>query len=116
MSSKGLRLVAWALFAAGCIYGLSGAAPSPGEGILAALIAWIAFAAWMERDAVTRGVGLAYDWSWLMTLAWPVSYVWYARRTQRSWRKCAVLVAIPVLFPVGVICAMIARLLVRTVL
>ncbi|HEX6814139.1 MAG TPA: hypothetical protein VF102_00590 [Gemmatimonadaceae bacterium] len=115
MSSKGLRLVAWALFGAGCIYGVSGATPSPGESILAALIAWFALAIWMERDAVTRRVGLAYDWPWLMILGWPVSYVWYARRTQRSWGKCAVLAAMPTLFIVGVLCGTIARLLVRSV-
>jgi len=68
---------------------------------LAALLAWLALAAWLRRDARAHRVALGYDWAWLMTLGWPVSYVWYGRRTLRSWGKCSGLAGLPAAFLLG---------------
>lgn len=115
MSSKGLRAVGWALLSAGCLYGFSGASLSKEATILAGLFAFIALAAWVRTDALTRGVALAYDWPWLMMLGWPVSVVWYARRTRRSWLRSAGLAGLPVAFLFGVFLAGVVRLFLQLV-
>jgi hypothetical protein len=101
MSTHALRLVGWALLAAGCIGGLNPSGISAAGSWLAALIAWIAVIGWLQRDAVDRRVPLPYDWSWLMTISWPVSWVWYGRRSRRPWPAALALAALPLAFPLG---------------
>ena len=74
---------------------------SPAASLLAALMAWLAVIAWLRQDAIDRRVPLPYDWSWLITISWPVSWIWYARRSHRSWSAAFALAALPLAFPLG---------------
>ena len=101
MSTKALRLVGWALLAAGAVDGLNPRGISPTAGWLATLTAWLAGIAWLRRDAVDRRVALLYDWFWLMAISWPVSLLWYGRRSRRGWSAAIGLASLPIAFPFG---------------
>lgn len=113
MSTRALHLVGWALLATGFVGGLNPNGISPGSGWLAALVAWLAVIAWLRRDAVDRRIPLPYDWSWLMTIGWPVSWIWYGRRSRRSWTAALGLAALPIAFPLGAMLSHLAALVAR---
>lgn len=112
MSSKSLRLIAWGLFAAGFVDGLTPGGLSRSAAWLAALLAWLAAVAWLRRDALDRRVALPYDWSWLMLIGWPISWLWYCRRTRRRWRAALGLALLPIAFLLGGLLARVAAHLV----
>jgi hypothetical protein len=108
MSSKALRFIAWGLLAVGFVDGLSPRGLSPAAAWLAALIAWLAVLAWLRRDAVDRRFALPYDWPWLMTIGWPISWLWYSRRTRRRWLTAFGLASLPIAFLLGGLLAHLA--------
>ncbi len=101
MSTRAVRNVGWALLIAGGVDALNSQGVSPAAGWLAALIAAITVVTWIRRDAADRRIPLPYDWAWLMLLGWPVSWLWYGRRTRRSWAAAIGLAGLPVAFLVG---------------
>lgn len=113
MSTHSLRLIGWALLAAGGLAGLNARGLSSTASWLAALIACFAALAWIRRDATSRGVALPFDWSWLMAISWPVSFLWYGRRSRRGWVVAVGLAALPLAFPVGFVLGRIAASIMR---
>lgn len=113
MSTNSLRLIGWALFATGCLAGLSAPSLPSTASWLAAIIACFAALAWIRQDAASRGVALPFDWSWLMAISWPVSFLWYGRRSRRGWAVALGLAALPLSFPVGFLLGRIAKAIVR---
>jgi len=101
MSTQAVRNVGWALLIAGGVDALNSQGVSPAAGWLAALLAAITVVTWIRRDAADRRIPLPYDWPWLMLLGWPVSLLWYGRRSQRSWAAAIGLAALPVAFLLG---------------
>ena len=101
MSSKALRLIAWGLLGAGFVDGLAPRGVSPAASWLAALTAWVAALAWLHRDALDHRVALPYDWAWLMMMGWPISWLWYCRRTGRRWLLAFGLASLPIAFLLG---------------
>jgi len=108
MSSRSLRLIAWALLSAGFVDGLGPRGFSPTAASLAALIAWLAAVTWLGRDALDRRVARPYDWEWLMSVGWPITWVWYGRHTRRRWFAAIGLASLPIAFLLGVLLARIA--------
>jgi hypothetical protein len=48
------------------------------------------------------------DWSWLIAMSWPVSFVWYGRRSRRGWIAAVGLATLPIAFPLGFVFGRIA--------
>ena len=101
MSTRVVRNVGWALLMAGGVDALNSKGVSPAAGWLAALIAAITLVTWIRRDATDRHIPLPYDWPWLMLLGWPISWLWYGRRSRRSWAAAIGLAALPIAFLLG---------------
>jgi hypothetical protein len=113
MSTRALCVVGWALLVGGCLSGFGPHGISPAASLLAALMTWLAVIAWLQQDTIDRRVPLPYDWSWLITISWPVSWIWYARRSHRSWSAAFALAALPLAFPLGGLLSRIAAAFAR---
>jgi hypothetical protein len=60
------------------VYGTAGIRPSPLIALGLTLGPLLAAAAWVQRDARTRHVALAYDWGFFLFAMAPAFLAWYA--------------------------------------
>lgn len=113
MSTRVFHGLGWVFFAVGGLYGILGAIPSAEAVFVAGIIVLLAASVWLRRDATAARVPLPQDWGWFIGLGWPFVWIWYGRRTKRSWSASLALAAMPLAVPLGTAGGLILRTIVR---
>jgi hypothetical protein len=106
----------WIMGLLGAVYGVAGGFPSGGTIVLSGVAILFAARSWVITQGAVKALQLPQDWAWFMGFGWPFAWLWFGRRTGRSWRATLGLVAMPIALPLGAIAGGIARFIVRLVI
>ncbi|MEO8201961.1 MAG: hypothetical protein ABI679_15625 [Gemmatimonadota bacterium] len=88
------------------VYGLLGATPNPGLGVLLSVGPPIAVTMWLVRDSRLQRIATVHDAGLLFYVTWPLLMPWYALKTRgrAGWALVGQLYALALAGFAGIIC------------
>jgi hypothetical protein len=109
LNTRTLPLIGVMTGAAGVVYGMFGVNPAPVLPTIGFLIGCLGAAVYLPRDATLHRISLVTDWGWFVAIGWPFLWLWYARRTGRSWGIALATTAVPVALEIGQLIGFVLR-------